>query len=62
MKNLMEKSFLMKDIDEILNNNDINKRYQKIMSMYDIMNGRTTNVFNIDYNVNQNTRTYLLFR
>ena len=47
-KNLMEMSFLKKDFDEILNSNDINKKFQKIMSIYDIMNERTNNTTNDD--------------
>ena len=44
MKNLMEISFLKKDIDQILNINDINERIQKIISMYGMMVDKTTNV------------------
>ena len=43
MKNLMETSFLKNDIDQILNNKDINKRLQKIISMNDIMNDTAIN-------------------
>ena len=49
MKNLTEMSFLKKDIEQILNTNDINKKFQKIMSIYDIMNGKTNNIANTDY-------------
>ena len=55
MKNLKEISFLNKDIDEILNNNDINKKFQKIMSIYDIMNNKAVNTINFDYNTDQIT-------
>ena len=46
MKNLMEISFLKEDIDQILNNSDSNKRFQKIISIYDIMNGKVTSISN----------------
>ena len=40
MKNLKEMSFLKKDIDHILNTENINEKFQKIMSIYDVMNGK----------------------
>ena len=49
MKNLMEISFLKEDIEEILNNENINKQFQKIMSMYSMMNVRDINIINYNY-------------
>ena len=44
IKNLIELSFLKKDIDQILNNNDINQKFKKIMSIYGMM--ENTNIIN----------------
>ena len=46
MRNLIQMQFLKKDINQILNMNDINKRFQKIMSMYDVMNGINSDSIN----------------
>ena len=43
MKNFIEMSFLKKDIDQILNSTNINEKFQKIMSMYGLMNGTVSN-------------------
>ena len=40
MKNLIEMSFLKIDIDQILKTKNINEKFQKIMSIYDMMNGK----------------------
>ena len=48
MKNLMEISFLEEDLNQILNSNDVNKKFRKIMSMYDVMIGKNNKVINID--------------
>ena len=53
MKNLMEMSFLNKDVDQILNDNDINKKFKKIMSIYEIMENREINSINFEYNDDQ---------
>ena len=52
-------SFLKKDIDKILNTNDVNKSFQKIMSIYDMMIGRSININNCNYDDEQlaNTQT-----
>ena len=47
MKNFDEMWFLNKDINLILDSNDINKNFKKIMLIYDIMNGKNINVINI---------------
>ena len=50
IQNLIETEFLKKDIDYIINNNDINKRFKKIISIYDMMNGaEVDNVINSNY-------------
>ena len=53
--NLMEMSFLKEDINQILNNNDINQKFKKIMSIYDIMSDRSINVINFNHNNEQIT-------
>ena len=47
MKNLMEISFMKEDIDQILNNSDRNKRFQKITNIYEIMNGNIINMIEV---------------
>ena len=54
MKNLINISFLKEDINQILSSNDLNKKFRKIMSMYDVMIGKSNKVINID-EVNQET-------
>ena len=44
MKNLMEISFLKKDINQILKSKDINEKFKKIMSIYDIMNSKPNEI------------------
>ena len=46
MKNLIEMSFLKKDIDQILNSNDVNEKFQKIMLRYNMM--KDNNIINFD--------------
>ena len=46
VKNLMEISFLKKDIDQILNSKDINEKFKKIMSIYEMMNSKANDVIN----------------
>ena len=48
MKNLINISFLKEDINQILSSNDFNKKFRKIMSMYDVMIGKSNKVINID--------------
>ena len=50
MINLIETSFLETDINQILNSSDINKKFQKIMTMYDIMKGKVTNIDDDNFN------------
>ena len=56
MKNLMEMSFLNKDIEEILNIKDISKTFQKIFSIYIMMNDNSSNVINIYNKDNENDK------
>ena len=55
MKNLIEISFLKEDIDQILNNNDINKRFQKIISTYNMMNDKVENIINFKTQIKNNS-------
>ena len=54
MYNLMEMSFLKEDLDYILNNNDIIIKFQKIMSIYDIMKGKNNNEVTIKVKIEEN--------
>ena len=50
IKNLMEAEFLEKDIDFIVNNNDLNERVKKILSIYQkIGSNKISNVFKSNY-------------
>ena len=49
-KNLKENEVLNKDLDQILNTKDLNKKLRKIMSMYGHMSGITTNATNFKNN------------
>ena len=50
MKNFVEMSFLERDIDQIINSNDINERFKKIMKMYKMMNNEITIKIKIEKN------------
>ena len=49
IKNLVETSIIKKDIEDILNENDINKRFKKIISIYNMMNKKSSDIINTDY-------------
>ena len=51
MKNLVDASFLREDISRILENKDTNKRFKKIMSMYDKMSRMSIDDNNSDKNL-----------
>ena len=42
----MEISFLKKYLNQILNFEDTNEQFKKIISIYDMMNGKNINVIN----------------
>ena len=46
MKNLLDAEFLNEDIDQILETKDINEKFQKIMSIYDLMESKEINIRN----------------